>query len=258
MKLYHEALAIYRGLADMAGTANCLNNLGLVSRAMGNLEEAKVFLGESLTLRKELKNPWAIAATLVNLALLLTTQKDFEKAGQYLQESLSIFQEINNLRGMAYSLGSLGRVAETQGRYQAAHRFHQQTLSILEKLGDRTDMAQALNGMGCALFHLEGIQAALECFRKALLIARDLKIQYLAIETLADMADILALAGKKEQALELAESILMTEVHATVKDQAEQLAASLRAGHLANEQSPSPRKAPVKSIEEHIQGYLAA
>jgi predicted ATPase len=87
--LFDEALDLYRTLGDELGQAACLNSIGVVVMAQGNLEAAEDFFTSSLEIRKRRGNDQAVAS-LSNLGVLHVHRGDPQRAAQFLEEALEL------------------------------------------------------------------------------------------------------------------------------------------------------------------------
>jgi tetratricopeptide (TPR) repeat protein len=85
--------------------------LGWQAFALGNLQEAKQYFEESLTLYQAQGNSWGVTDVLRGLGYVARGLLDYEKARRLFDESLALSKADNNQRGISTSLDQLGYLA---------------------------------------------------------------------------------------------------------------------------------------------------
>jgi predicted ATPase/class 3 adenylate cyclase/Tfp pilus assembly protein PilF len=145
--LLEESLSIMRQLGDPWSIADTLNSLGTVAHCQGNYVAARVLYEDSLSLLRQLGDQRGITNTLNNLGRVASDQDDYTEARVLLDECLSISRQLGDQRGVTNALCNLGVIARNQGDYAGARVLQEESLRILRKLGNREDIAGDLEGM---------------------------------------------------------------------------------------------------------------
>ncbi len=91
---FRSSLSLRDNLADKAGRAFSLNNLGEVNMLQNRLDHAEDYFRESLKIRQELDDKEDIAFSLANLGNLLYIKKDFAGARKLADEAHELSQKI--------------------------------------------------------------------------------------------------------------------------------------------------------------------
>jgi len=97
-KKYAElAKVTYNTIADLRGSSDSDEQLGLIAIALGNYYESQVFLGRSMTIRKKLGNQQGYASSIRRMAKLRFAQGHLLAAIYYLVKSLYLYYKIGML-----------------------------------------------------------------------------------------------------------------------------------------------------------------
>ena len=91
-----QDLELTQQLGDHASQSRTLNNLAIVYRYMGRLDEARQCYENSLTLKRDLGDRPGELTTLINLCLVLKTNKEPETLRHYLQEASALAQALHD------------------------------------------------------------------------------------------------------------------------------------------------------------------
>ena len=90
---FERALAILRAVDDEETEAECLSNLGLVYRELGNLERARFYLSEALDLDQKRGDANSISMDLDNIGSVLLRRGLDDDSEQDLRQALEAFQK---------------------------------------------------------------------------------------------------------------------------------------------------------------------
>ena len=135
-KLYHESLEIKRQLGDKQGIAMSLNNLGVLYKEQGKNEETEKLYHESLEIRRQLGDKQGIALSLNNLGILFEGQGKIDEAEKLYHESLEIKRQLENKQGVAQSLNNLGLLNFENGKLENAKTFYLEAILLKIELND--------------------------------------------------------------------------------------------------------------------------
>lgn len=174
-RLYlEESLELKRSLADRPGIAAVLNSLGNVAVWQREFDVAARVVEESLAMRQELNDSAGIAQCLLNLGNIYSMTDRYQKALEVYSESLAISERLNNKQGQANCLGSLARVLIMVEDYEQAGRLFEEALPLFEELGDRRRIAITLDLLGCVYMNQGKYDLAVEFSTRCLDIEREI------------------------------------------------------------------------------------
>jgi tetratricopeptide (TPR) repeat protein len=163
-KLYLESLEIKRTLGDKKGISESLNNLGLLYKNQGKIEEAEKLYMESLEIRRSLGDKKGISSSLSNLGVLYKNQSKIEEAEKLYLESLEIYRFLGVKKGISGSLNNLGLLYKDQGKIEEAEKLYLESLEIRRLLGDKKGISSSLNNLGVLEIEKNAIQKARQYF----------------------------------------------------------------------------------------------
>ncbi len=123
-KEYEEGLKKYRILPEtissMKGIAICLDELGLVSLELGNIESARQYNLEAQTVYKKINSEFGMSNALKYLARIEYKAGNGKEALYHLDKSRRIKKEINDVLGFPGVYNLYGKILLDQKRYQEA------------------------------------------------------------------------------------------------------------------------------------------
>src|SRR5205814_736121 len=141
--------------------ATSLSNLGVVATAQGDFASARALFEESLTILRQLEDPWGIAIALGNLGSAANEAGDYRAARSRHEESLAIKRKLGNRVGIAKTLDSLASVSHVEGDYPTAKaRYERLVAAARAALGDDAAFSNAWQE-GRALMLEQAIEIAL-------------------------------------------------------------------------------------------------
>lgn len=158
--------------------ARSLNDLGLVFQALGNLQQAKQWLLESLEIREKIGDTSGIAISLNNIGLLLQAQGDLSGAMQKFKESLEIRTKIGDRSGIADSLDCIGINLYHGDNLSGAMQKHKEALEIRKEIGDKSGIAHSFNNIGAVLCRRGDLSGAMQRHKEALKIRKEIGDKY--------------------------------------------------------------------------------
>jgi tetratricopeptide (TPR) repeat protein len=122
--------------------------LGIVARFQGNFDQAQELNEESLAIRREVGDRWAIANSLNNQGTVFLDQEEYDNAQQKLEEAVSLLREIGDRWHYVNAVNNLANVARAQNRYGVARDLYYESLEINRELGDDWALAYLLEDVG--------------------------------------------------------------------------------------------------------------
>jgi predicted ATPase/transcriptional regulator with XRE-family HTH domain len=136
-KLCEAGITLSRSLGDKRSLANALFYLAEIIFNLGQLQEARAALEESISLCWEENYTSQLSVSLTNLGVLLNREGDYKSAQSTLEEALAIASRVNDIWGMSHALLSLGSVNRYNNHHDAAIQYLERSLDMTIKIGDR-------------------------------------------------------------------------------------------------------------------------
>ncbi|HEX4704625.1 MAG TPA: tetratricopeptide repeat protein [Pseudonocardiaceae bacterium] len=168
-----RALEICRELGDRYGEGQTLINLGLARRRLRQLVEAVEDNTLALEICRELGDRYGEGQTLINLGLVYRELRRFADARDSLRAAAVISQEIGDRYGEGKALNNLGRVHEELGQFEDALSCIEQSLPIRIEVGDRYGEGKVLINLGRVQCDVGRFTEAFASLQAALAICRE-------------------------------------------------------------------------------------
>jgi tetratricopeptide (TPR) repeat protein len=115
---------------------NIYDQLGLISKKMGYLDDALIYFGRSLRLARDLGNTDMQAVILNSIANICTDKGEFDRALRYYKEALRL---TTNVEEKAIIYSDIANMYYKKGDYQEAIEYLQKAIEIDEKYGNYHD-----------------------------------------------------------------------------------------------------------------------
>jgi eukaryotic-like serine/threonine-protein kinase len=189
IRLYQQALTIFRKNGSEAGVAAVLNNLGLVYEAQGDLATAEKMHRQALASFRLLDDKSRTGAATLNIANERMEQGDLRSALQLYEEALHLW-EPDNSGGAALAAYNIALIHELQGDLAAAKQGFEQSLGTWQKIGDQDSSAYAMWSLGSLLLEEEDFSAARKMYEQALAIRHTAGDKLSIAETQLGLADL--------------------------------------------------------------------
>ena len=142
LDLAEQSLQLRREVGDRWAIANSLNNLGVLLREVGQHQRGRVLLEESLTLNRRVGDRWAIANTLSSLGEVALDQRDWPAARGFLEESLKINRDLGDPTAMAFILECFAAMAAAQKTAAQALRLAGAASALRTAIGSPLSAAE--------------------------------------------------------------------------------------------------------------------
>jgi len=167
IRLYQQALTIFRKNGSEAGTAAVLNNLGLVYEAQGDLATAEKMHRQALASFLLLDDKAREGAATLNIANERMEQGDLRGALQLYEESLHLWEPENG-GSIALTGYNIALIHELEGNLAAAKQGFEQSLATWQKIGDQDSSAYATWSLGNLLLQEADFSGARKMYEQAL------------------------------------------------------------------------------------------
>ncbi|MFJ5992853.1 BTAD domain-containing putative transcriptional regulator [Lentzea sp. NPDC092896] len=135
-QLFGDALSRYRDLHDVRGQAAALAGMGLACREPGHLTEAVHFLSQAATLSHALDDRVGIGHVLRIRGSVRLELGEYDEAREDLEQSLAAYRRAGSRRGVALSLRSMGLYHRARGDYETSMGVCADAATIFAELGD--------------------------------------------------------------------------------------------------------------------------
>jgi tetratricopeptide (TPR) repeat protein len=192
--LFEQALALYRELGDVVGSAKVLNSLGTLLADLEEYLRAMALCEESLALYRELGDMHGAIWALMRCGMV-ARWIDIGRAAAFLSEGLALCRELGNKADTIYSLIISGDVVQAQGNYRGATMFLEEALALSHEIGNNLSTAWALDNLGdIALYHGDAVQAA-ALFENSLSLFRGIGYKEGIAQCLAGFGGVACAAG---------------------------------------------------------------
>ncbi|BCL38844.1 CHAT domain-containing protein [Nostoc sp. MS1] len=134
LKLYQQALNIYKENNYKPGIAVTLNNIARVNANLGKYPQAIELNQQALTIYKEVGDRTGEGVTISNLGQIYQKQNQYDKAGELYQQALAMHREVNDKVSEAATLKLLGDTLSAQNQPQLAINFYKQSVNLTESI----------------------------------------------------------------------------------------------------------------------------
>ena len=197
IRLYQQALGIFRGIGSESGTAVVLNNLGLIYDAQDDPATAEKMHRQALAGFRLVGNKNAQSKALGNIADERLEQGDLRQALQFYEESQELDRE--DTGRIAIASYNIAAVHELQGDLAGAKRGFEQALAIWQKNGDQSSSAYSMWSLGDLLLQEADFAGARKMFDQALAIRSSAGEKIAIAETQLELAELSLEDGRSPQ-----------------------------------------------------------
>jgi predicted ATPase/class 3 adenylate cyclase/Flp pilus assembly protein TadD len=185
-----EALALYRGLGDDKGVADCLGELGWASIYRGDYERAAALFEEGLAAARESDDAWSIAFALNALSVLAGNRNDFERAEALWEEALALGRKVGDRTRVRAVLTNMGYAAMVRGDFKRAEVHLEEGLAIARELNEPYANAGSLLNLGIVATRRGDHGRAKTLLEESLALHRELGSNRDVAECLEVMAEV--------------------------------------------------------------------
>jgi tetratricopeptide (TPR) repeat protein len=143
-----ESVTIWRALGDLKGLAHALCTLGAVVNVQGNATQARGLLEESIALFRGLGDRSGLVRALFWHGHVTYRMRDFVSARASAREAIKLGWEVGNISNVAGSTDTLGLIAFHEGDFPAARSFLEESLRLMRQVEDKPGIAIMLDLLG--------------------------------------------------------------------------------------------------------------
>jgi tetratricopeptide (TPR) repeat protein len=168
LELYTLLLPPEKWQAERLQAAHIYNNLGVLYRALGRMQQAREYIERALRIYEKEGNRVDESWSLNHLGRVYSQIGNKEQARAYYEQALRICQEEGDQPGEATALNNLGWVCNALGQTEQEQKYYEQALSIFREIRDRGGEGSTLNNLGRVLNDLGQHAKAQEYYEQAL------------------------------------------------------------------------------------------
>jgi predicted ATPase/DNA-binding XRE family transcriptional regulator len=198
-----ESIKLWRALGDREGVAKGLHNLANVALEHGDYEHAEQYYMENLAFWRETNDTLSIGMTLHNLSMIAYTRGDYDRAIDLCQECITLLEGSGNMPGVGRSLITMGEVARLKGDYEQAGEYYERSLRINREYEDSRGVNLLMYNLGYVELHRGNLPKAEDYFREAFRLDIEAGDRPGITLDLIAMAGIAAAKGDPEKAARL-------------------------------------------------------
>lgn len=191
------ALAMYRELGDLLGTAFPLVLLGWLTSLDGDRMggKAQIEAGLAQFRREPARRRWDFGRALFIAALAAMQRSDYGAARGLCEESLTVFRALGQAYGISQALNYLGDLARLQGNYTEAAARYAESLPLVRLTSVKSDLASLLHNLGYVALVQGDAMRAQALFGEGLVLQREVGHQQGIAECLAGCGAVAAAQG---------------------------------------------------------------
>ena len=141
-KMLRQALAGFRKVGNLSGSATALGDIAAVRLSLGDLHEAKRLLEESIPDYQAIEDKEGVALNLNNLGDLARQNGNLNTADVFYSQARATSKEIDDKNALAYVLNGQGDVLLDRGDLAEARKSYEESLALRNQAGERQMAAQ--------------------------------------------------------------------------------------------------------------------
>ncbi|UGT45337.1 tetratricopeptide repeat protein [Nocardia yamanashiensis] len=216
IKLHRRAATIAEHSGDLVGTADALNDLGLVRYASGDYPGTADLVRQALTIYQEIGDRVGQAHALSSLGRLGYATGDYPGTAELLRQALAIYEQVGDRGGQAYALIGMGVVRYTIGDYPGTGDQMRRAAALFDEIGDRFGAAYALHERGVVTYATGDYETAGVLVGQALESYRELGDRFAEAYALNDLVAVRFATGDYPGVAELLGQAL--DIHREIGD----------------------------------------
>jgi predicted ATPase len=199
-----QSLSLYRALDDRRSTANCLRSLGRLLERMGDYAQAAQLHGESVAICRALGAQRDTVDALLDLFIDLECMGRRQESERLLWESLAIARQLRDRAAITAVRYRLAMIL-MDSKPAEALALLKECVAVYVDLGDRHRWALALMRLGEAQMHLGRYEQARTALEESLAWYREVDNRWGVGAALDLLAGVAQVKGKYSQAWQLSQ-----------------------------------------------------
>ncbi len=202
-RLAAQALRLSRRRGDKAREINQLTSLGVMHFNDNDFDGAIQHLVEARKIAEETDDAQAIAELANNLAVIRRNFGNLEEAEELFSLALRYYETVSNPRSQTLVMVNLGHVAYLRGKYDDSSIFFERALKLSQQAHGRYAEIFAKTGLCVVRRITRDFSASLDFGREALVTSRDAGIYEGESEALEALGDTYLVMGDTRVAEEI-------------------------------------------------------
>lgn len=167
-----KALALAEEIADPSGIASSYNNIGVIYKNKGDLDDALEYYFRALKIQEENQFIDAVAYTYSNIGTIYSLKGEYSKALENFTKANDQFISIGHTLRAIGTTNNIGNVYEAQGQYDEALKYYLKSLELYEELEDNSQAFVPFNNIGNIYFSKGDYDAAMAYYESSLDLER--------------------------------------------------------------------------------------
>jgi tetratricopeptide (TPR) repeat protein len=148
-----EAIEFYKKALKRPGAdknkARALNNMGYCHFQLGEMDEARSFVGMAMNMRQKLRIPYELGLSCNTMGMIMEDSARTQETADLYKKAYEQFNAARSDRGQALALMNLGRVERFTNDFDKALEHLNKAHRVFERIQDKDNLIQALNELGC-------------------------------------------------------------------------------------------------------------
>jgi len=170
----NKAITIAKEIKDYFGLAASYNNMGYIYQRLGENEKALHAYDSCVTYYTLSKSTYEKAIVYLNIGNLYETQGNSKKALDYYFKGLDLYKSVDDKTGIGYAYYCLGTLFEKQNDFEKAEKYYRYCMDLRLKTKDMQGYSVACSALGVLLEKKGHNQEALHYFQEALKVSEQL------------------------------------------------------------------------------------
>ncbi len=222
---YLKSLRIAEQFGSPEDIAVCHNNLGIIYKLLGNTEYSKENNAKAYSKFKEAKNYRGMSAALNNIGLTFRENGDYDSALYYFEKSLKVKQEINYKKGYTSALFNIGLIYSKRGLYVEAMNYYDKALTNAQEVGAKTHIAVVHAMKGDLFMILRNYKSAIDNYEEAMEINEKIGRTVSLLENLKSLSEVYNQIGQHQKAYQMQANALILKDSIFDQDMAQAISA---------------------------------
>lgn len=190
LSLYNQALGRAMMQNDILLEARCLERIASIDIATGDDHDALKLYHEALILFKKTSDKEGIAKMYNIIGLHKNSENKYDTAEIYLNKAIALNTEIGNTRGLLHNKGNLGYIYERSGQLDKAEQMYTALIDSLNKPGDRVYISMILSKLASINLRKNIKDKPLIFLKEAINIAEKIRDTSILALLYADMGEL--------------------------------------------------------------------
>ena len=196
-----EALSIGKHLGDKFIIANALSNLGLFACLQNDLEQARLYLEQSLDLFEELKpaHKWEFSEVHIYMGDVAFGQNCIKEARLHYERSAKTLREAGDRLTLALAVRRLGQLALHEGDSEKAIIYCTESLDLNVKAKDQRGILACVSAIAGITLARGQAEAAAQLFGAVKTLLSAVNIRFLRVDRLEYERNLAMLGSQLDQ-----------------------------------------------------------